>query len=411
MNTFTIAALVGLGIFLFGILIAGLMVWFSRLVTVNQAEIEQEQSAYNPAVTLGHMVPVNADKDEQLRAARKEAARRAAATPRWANMRIGRKGAANTKPASKGLAEDPLTAVHIAAYHTWNGAKTGIPAGGVPEAAPVTAAAPVAVPTKKPEDLVPGKDYPFIEVTDDMSPAEVRQARIANAKAKSAAVKALKTSAEAAPAAAAPAAAPAQPAAPAVSVPEPDLIEITDDMPADEVRKARIANAKAQSAYKKALKQAEAAAPAPAAAPAAAAPAAAPAQPVAPAVSVPEPDLIEITDDMPADEVRQARIANAKAQSAYKKALREAQAAAPAPAQPAAVQAAPAAQPAPAQQPAGDGGQDAALAAIPKPDIIEITDGMEPAEVRSARISNAKAMAAYKKALKQAGIDPNTVEI
>jgi uncharacterized protein YggE len=39
-------------------------------------------------------------------------------------------------------------------------------------------------------------------------------------------------------------------------VPEPEYIEITDDMSADEVRKARIANAKAKSAYNKALKAA-----------------------------------------------------------------------------------------------------------------------------------------------------------
>ncbi len=36
--------------------------------------------------------------------------------------------------------------------------------------------------------------------------------------------------------------------------PPPEMIEITDDMPPDEIRKARIANSKAKSAYKKQLK-------------------------------------------------------------------------------------------------------------------------------------------------------------
>ena len=47
----------------------------------------------------------------------------------------------------------------------------------------------------------------------------------------------------------------------------------------------------------------------------------------------------------------------------------------------------------------------------PKPDLIEITDDMDPADVRKARISNSKALSAYKKQLKAMGIDPSTVEI
>ena len=39
-------------------------------------------------------------------------------------------------------------------------------------------------------------------------------------------------------------------------IPKPQMIEITDDMPKDEMRKARISNSKAKSAYKKALKAA-----------------------------------------------------------------------------------------------------------------------------------------------------------
>jgi hypothetical protein len=65
------------------------------------------------------------------------------------------------------------------------------------------------------------------------------------------------TSSAAPPPAAAPVAATPEPApAAASSIPEPELIEITDDMTPEEIRKARIANAKAKSAYKKALKAA-----------------------------------------------------------------------------------------------------------------------------------------------------------
>ncbi|MFZ0544464.1 MAG: hypothetical protein WAM60_03465, partial [Candidatus Promineifilaceae bacterium] len=122
-------------------------------------------------------------------------------------------------------------------------------------------AAPAAI-----REPVAGVDYQMIEITDDMSPADVRKARIANAKAKSAAFKAFKESGAAAAlpveeAAPAPAAQPvaAAPAAPTVdisAVPRPDFIEITDGMDPADVRKARINNAKAKSAYVKALKEA-----------------------------------------------------------------------------------------------------------------------------------------------------------
>ncbi|MEW5989133.1 MAG: hypothetical protein AB1791_21110, partial [Chloroflexota bacterium] len=46
--------------------------------------------------------------------------------------------------------------------------------------------------------------------------------------------------------------------------------------------------------------------------------------PVAAAAGVPRPQYIEITDNMPPDEVRKARIANSKLKSAYNKALKEA---------------------------------------------------------------------------------------
>jgi hypothetical protein len=47
----------------------------------------------------------------------------------------------------------------------------------------------------------------------------------------------------------------------------------------------------------------------------------------------------------------------------------------------------------------------------PPPELVEITEDMDPAAVRQARIANAKATSAYKKTLKAAGIDPATVEI
>jgi hypothetical protein len=47
----------------------------------------------------------------------------------------------------------------------------------------------------------------------------------------------------------------------------------------------------------------------------------------------------------------------------------------------------------------------------PPPELIQITDDMEPTAIRQARIANSKAKSAYKKALKAAGIDPKTVEI
>lgn len=152
--------------------------------------------------------------------------------------------------------------------------------------------------------------------------------------------------------AAAPTAAPvaaAQPAAVAMptGIPEPNYIDITDDMAPDDLRKARIQNSKEKSKYNKALKAAgydpsavasgevvvpdAVAAPAPTPEPvaAAAAPAAAPAASGGapdPALlaSIPAPNYIDITDSMPPDEIRQARIQNSKARSAYNKALKAA---------------------------------------------------------------------------------------
>lgn len=323
MPIFLIAVVAIIVIVIAGILLAKGTAVLDQAVQQNRVEMEKSSAGngYNMALTMGYKIQVSADYETQIREARKLAAKKAASMPRGANNGIGRLGQANElKTAWRGVENDPVTAVKIAAHHGWDGLRTGFVVAPPAAAAPAaTAAAPEAE-----IELVPGKDYPVIEITDNMPPDEIRKARIANAKAKSAAMKTAK-SAGAPAASAAPAAAPvAAPAPVAVNIPEPVLIEITDDMPPDEVRKARIANSKAQSAYKKALKAAGVdldAAPAPvlaAPAPAAAAPVAAPAN------MPPPPELIEITDGMDPAAVRQARIANSKTLSAYKKALKAA---------------------------------------------------------------------------------------
>lgn len=339
---------------LFGLLIQSGMTRFDAVITETKAAIEEEEKAYNPAMTLGHKVRVKDTPEDQFEQARLEAAKRAAALPRGANVRIGSQGNSMLKTASDNLDDDPLTSFKIARYHGWDGAKLGIPEGGV--SADGTVAPTAGVPAAKVGrlKLVPGKDYAITKVTTEMSGVEKRRARIANAKAKAAAYKAAKAAGitaesvvEAAPAAAPPPAAAPAAAAPVAAVPvgiePPALIEITDDMPPDEKRKARVANSKAKSAYNKALKAAGidpksvkagatvqvpaaeaapvAAAPAPAAAPAASAPTGA----LTPeAAGIAPPEYIEITDDMPPDEKRQARVANSKARSAYNKALKAA---------------------------------------------------------------------------------------
>jgi Arc/MetJ family transcription regulator len=260
-----------------------------------------------------------------------------------------------------------------------------------------------------------------------MTPQQVRQARIANSKARSAAIKALKEQAAEAPAAApaTPAASPTaeQAAPPAAGIPEPDYIEITDDMPADEVRKARIHNARARSAYMKALKEAGVE-------PGAATPEQPQAQQQAPpsqaAPVIPDvepPNYIEISDEMSPDELRKARVQNARERSRFYKALKErgidpkeyeaAQEAGeptPAPAaQPQQEAAAPAEAAEPVEAAAADGGGVEIPAHITEPDYIEITDDMPADEMRRARVHNARERSRYAKALKDAGIDPKEV--
>lgn len=424
LNILIIASVIIALTLLVGALMALLFTRASNFVATTYAEKESEKSSYNPSLTMGHKIPVQADVDKQLKAARKVAAKQAAIQPRGANMRIGRLGEENLAPASKGVQQDAITATKIAAFHGWQGVRTGLAgAGGNGTAARGTATGPTtarqAPATRRPQDLVPGKDYPFTQVTDSMAGVEKRRTRIVNAKARSAAIKALKQAGQAAGSAPAIEAGGQEPmevpagavaAAPGGAVGELvpgrdyEVIEITDDMTPEQIRKARIANAKAQSAAAKAHKAAggAVAAPATAAAPVAAAPA-----PAAVEEDEPIPGLIEITPDMSPEDVRKARVANAKAQAAAAKA-RKASGAAPAPR----ASAGPAAAPVPqavAAAPTASAPVATAPAGIARPEYIEITDAMPPDEIRKARITNAKLKSAYQKALKEAGIDPATV--
>ena len=49
-------------------------------------------------------------------------------------------------------------------------------------------------------------------------------------------------------------------------------------------------------------------------------------------------------------------------------------------------------------------------AGIEPPNLIEITEDMTPEDIRRARVENAKANAAYNKALKAAGVDPASLK-
>jgi hypothetical protein len=332
------------------VVLGGFLAWVTAgmdtRVNTTKAELEQKDKGYNPALTFGHKIKAQADPEAQLAQARLLAAKQAAATPRGANMQIGRLGQENLKTAGRtdALQNDPVTAVRIAAHHGWDGAKTG----AVAVAASPAVAAPVAKAGSAPARVTPGKDFPVIAITDGMSPEEIRKARIANAKAKSAATKAAKAAgvpmaaSTPEPGMAQPVAVAAAPVATAVAIEPPQLIEITDGMSPDDVRKARIANSKATSAFNKALKAAGidpkdveivdgqvvipggampvmAVAVEETAAPVAAAPA-----PVAVVSAIPEPNYIEISDDMSPDDVRKARIQNSKLKSEYNKALKAA---------------------------------------------------------------------------------------
>jgi len=441
--TFVIAAMVILLTFALGGLLAFLFTRLDTAVDTNKLALEAQSKGYNSAVTMGYSIDTLAPADEQVGEARLAAAKQAAALPRGANMRIGWSAEPGGRSASVGVPHDPWTAAKIAEFHGWDGARDGIPEGGA-AVAPVAAATAAAV-AVGPVELVPGKDYPVIEITEAMSPDEVRKARIANSKAKSAALKAAKSGVGgAAPVgAAAVAAAPAATIVPSTIAP-PALVIITDDMPQDEVRKARIANSKAKSAFNKALKEAgidpatveldeagnvimpQISTPAGVQASASIGAATAASGPVDLAsLGVQPPELTPLTDDLSPDDLRKARIANSKAKSAFNKALKAAgidpndveisdDGQVTLKGGPAAAPVAVAAQPAvaaPAANVPPVAGVDYAALGISPPDLIQITDDMSPDAVRQARIANSKAKSAFNKALKAAGIDPATVDL
>ncbi len=336
MNVFVFAGILGISMVVTTLIIAGVMLTLSKAVTNNNLELEASKTRYKQNVTKGHKIAISGDKEEQVKDAQLEAARRAAALPRGANMNIGRLGEETLQTASQNLDNDPLTAVKIAQFQGWQGlGEFNKVRDSAATQTGTTAVSKAGPPVKR--KLVAGKDYDVVEITAGMDPADQRKARIANAKAKSAAYKALKQSGQDMVAAAPTASTAAQPAAAkpsaaqaaaSVGIEPPQLIEISDDMDPADVRKARIANAKAQSAYNKALKAAgiDPSASAEEVAPA-------PVQEEAPAPAqkttavpndIPRPDLVEISDDMDPNDVRKARIANAKAVSSYKKALKAA---------------------------------------------------------------------------------------
>ena len=357
-----IAPLIVIATILFGGLIAWVFAGTDTAVKKNYVNIENKDKGYNQRMTFGYRIKVEDSSEDQVKEARLESARQAAATPRGANMRIGSKGASTLKTAGDkdALAHDPWSAAKIAQYHGWDGVQTGAVVVAVAPGA-VAASGAVAAPAGKIE-LVPGKDYEYIEITDGMAPDEKRKARIANSKAKSAATKAAKAAQQAggvvpvAAAAVAGVPAVAQPvvAAPVMDIEPPVLIEITDDLSPDDTRKARIANSKAKSAFNKALKAAGI-----------------------------DPSAVEIVDGkvvLPAGVAPMAAVSGVPAASAVAEPVAAAPAAAP------------------------------MAVDIPAPDLIEITDDMDPDDVRKARIANSKAKSAYNKALKAAGIDPKSVQ-
>ena len=326
--------------------------------------------------------------------------------------------------------------VKIAKHHTWNGLE-------VVKAAPAAATAREVGGGKTKQvkrKLKPGVDFEWKDI-GGLTGAAKRQAIIANAKSKSSAYKALKASGQdmMVVTEAAPAAGGAAPAAPQIVLPEiENWTLITEDMDPTALRKARIGNAKAKSAYNKQLKaldintkdvewtdegpklsaSAQAAVNAAAAQAAAAPPPAAAAAPVAAGSSVDLPEMdgwTVITDGMEDADLRKARIANAKAKSAYNKQLK-------------------ALGINPKEVDSGQTlGQLPSKRLLPRPPLrlslrprpllafllvrhrrqkwSRLPDDMPADEVRAARIANAKAKSAYKKELKALGIDPKSVKI
>ena len=102
--------LIAVGVILLPLLLGGLIAWgssrFESVVDKTREEVENKDKGYNPTVTFGHEVQVDASPEEMLKQARLEAARKAASMPRGANMRIGRKGQSNLRTAGSALDED-----------------------------------------------------------------------------------------------------------------------------------------------------------------------------------------------------------------------------------------------------------------------------------------------------------------
>jgi hypothetical protein len=362
MNVLFIASVVITITLILGIIIAAITSWFGRLVVREQSSAAKERGRYNAALTMGLEIPVDSEPAEQMKIARKLAAKRAASLPRWGNMRVGRMGKSDQSTAYDGVKEDPVSAVKIASIHGWEGVKSGIVIGELAPSKAVRASTQTTIPAKSVTDLVPGEDYAFIEITDEMSPAEKRKARIANSKARSAAIKALKESG---------AAAPTTPVVEAVAEPV-------------EKEAAPVSSQTAVTA----------------------------AAPVGEPVAGVDYPYVEITEDMEPSEKRNIRIANSKARSAAMKAFKEA-GGSTSPAAPKVTGSEQGEEP--VQQinesieRSADEGGAAIPVDIPKPEYTDITEDMDPAEKRNARIHNSKARSAYNKALKAAGIDPSTV--
>ena len=343
MNAIVITSVIVATTLLLGVLIAVLVRAFSNMIERENSAYNAKNAGYQPAVSFGHNIPLEAELEDQIEEARKIAARQAARLPRGANVNIGQSGGDQQKTSFDGIDSDPVSAVRMAYFHGWAGLRTGAQQATV-AVAPAKGVAEAVAPVKASGDLKPGVDYPYIEITEEMAPAEKRKARIANAKAKSAALKEAKAGAlttmvtESAPAVPSAAASPAPAAVGEVREPvagvDYEVIAITDDMAPQEVRTARIANAKAKSAANKKFKAAGGGSVVPS--PEVAATTEQPAEQTATQVDtqpssansvpsdIPAPNYIDITDDMDKDDVRKARIQNAKDKSAYNKALRAA---------------------------------------------------------------------------------------
>ncbi len=348
MNIVTVASIIILFTIVVGVLVALLFVSAGNMVSANNTVLEKEKSGYNPRVTAGHKIMPQASSTDQIAQAQNLAAQKAAQLPRGANMKIRPKG------------EGPADKLRSASEGVNNDPVTATKIAmfhtwnglqyrltkPAVAGAPATAQARPAAQPAGSSQPRAGVDYQEIAITDSMTPEEKRKAIIANSKAKAAAMKAAKASGA-------------------------GVAEVVMDDGAGVAAATPTAAAPMMTGGSM--------------------------EPVA-GVHYEE---IAITDGMSPDEIRKARITNSKAKSAAAKALKASGAMMPA-AQPVAeaVAAAPAT-PQPAAQAVSDVG---------KPDLIEITEGMSPEEIRRARIENSKRTSAFNKALKAAGIDPASVK-